>query len=393
MINEKQIDFLNSPRPKKRLKAIKKLASSLNYENGRGLANLNVHTKYSFSTYTPSMAVFMAHKFGLSVVGIMDNYTVKGAKEFGRACEMLSLRYVCGVQFCLKCDFLSDSVASVAVLGIAKKHFKRFDKDIEYLRVNQLKNAQNTLSAVNRSIEKFGLKISFKKDIAPMTACKKDGVYLSKQVYFALSQKLAKWDKSQLADFFSELKIDLSENDKRLAFSKNDPYYVYDLTDILYRFRDNFKAEKHYFDYKEAISLAEKYDALCSFQLTKESADKCFETDEDILFLIPNLKKAGFDAFSYEDGAYSTELNAKITQLCLENELLPLRLNEIEFPRDKFNKIGDECSNDAFLKSAFSICGSEKCLNTDGKGFLSSQLKIDNFSEKVELFSRIGKGE
>lgn len=393
MINERQIDLLDSASARKRLKAVKKLASSLNYENGTGSANLNVHSKYSFSPYTPSMAAFMAHKFGLSVVGILDNYTLKGAQEFGKACEALSIRYVSGVEFCLKCDFLGDLVASVAFLGIAKKNFNALDKDLAFLRDNQFKNVQKTIDAVNKGIEKFGLKISFKKDIASQVACKRNGVYLSKHVCFALSQKLAALDKSRLAEFFSELGIELTENDKKIAFSQNDPYYVYDLTDILYRFRDKFRTEKRYYGYKDVLPIAKKYDALCSFRLTKELSDNYLTSDNDIFTLIQKVKNAGFDVFCYDDGMFSAEINREIIEKCRLAELLPLRLNEIEFPRAKMNKVGEEYVNQALLQSAFSICGSEKCLNTNGKGFLSSQLKIESFEEKVELFARIGKGE
>ena len=75
-----------------RLAALKKLKTTLpDSEKKSDAVNIQTHTIYSFSPYTPSMAAYMAYKFDLRVAGILDNYTVAGAKEFIEACKILNL--------------------------------------------------------------------------------------------------------------------------------------------------------------------------------------------------------------------------------------------------------------------------------------------------------------
>ena len=48
----------------------------------RSGANLNVHTYYSFSPYSPAFAAYMAYRSGIKIAGICDFGTVSGSKEF-----------------------------------------------------------------------------------------------------------------------------------------------------------------------------------------------------------------------------------------------------------------------------------------------------------------------
>ena len=47
-----------------------------------GYVNNHIHTIYSFSPYSPAMAVWRAWQSGLSTAGIMDHDSVSGALEF-----------------------------------------------------------------------------------------------------------------------------------------------------------------------------------------------------------------------------------------------------------------------------------------------------------------------
>ena len=44
-----------------------------------GHVNNHIHTNYSFSPYSPSKAIWMAFKSGLSTAGIMDHDSISGA--------------------------------------------------------------------------------------------------------------------------------------------------------------------------------------------------------------------------------------------------------------------------------------------------------------------------
>ena len=61
-------------------------------------ANNHIHTIYSFSPYSPTLAAYMAYSAGLTSAGIMDHDSLSGAKEFKKACEILNLGSTCGVE-------------------------------------------------------------------------------------------------------------------------------------------------------------------------------------------------------------------------------------------------------------------------------------------------------
>ena len=61
--------------------------------------NNHVHTSYSFSPYSPSLAALRARQAGLKVVGIVDHDTVAGADEMRQACELLEMHCTVGCEF------------------------------------------------------------------------------------------------------------------------------------------------------------------------------------------------------------------------------------------------------------------------------------------------------
>jgi predicted metal-dependent phosphoesterase TrpH len=63
-----------------------------------GLTNNHVHTTYSFSPYSPSMAVWKAVESGLSTVGLMDHDSVGGADEFIAAGKTIGIATTIGFE-------------------------------------------------------------------------------------------------------------------------------------------------------------------------------------------------------------------------------------------------------------------------------------------------------
>ncbi len=67
-------------------------------EKGEGYTNNHVHSKYSFSPYSPTRVVYEAYKAGLDTVGLMDHDSIAGAKEFIEAGEIMGMATTVGFE-------------------------------------------------------------------------------------------------------------------------------------------------------------------------------------------------------------------------------------------------------------------------------------------------------
>ena len=71
--------------------------------------NNHIHTIYSFSPYTPSMAALRAREAGLAVAGSVDHDSLEAAAEMTQACRVLGLGCVTGFE--LRVSFKSTPFA------------------------------------------------------------------------------------------------------------------------------------------------------------------------------------------------------------------------------------------------------------------------------------------
>lgn len=60
--------------------------------------NNHIHTIYSFSPYSPAMALYLSWKNGLKTAGIMDHDSLAGAEEFLAAGEILGMPVTVGLE-------------------------------------------------------------------------------------------------------------------------------------------------------------------------------------------------------------------------------------------------------------------------------------------------------
>ena len=71
--------------------------------------NNHIHTMYSFSPYTPSMAALRARQAGLAVAGSVDHDSLEAAVKMTEACKLLGLGCVTGFE--LRVSFKSTPFA------------------------------------------------------------------------------------------------------------------------------------------------------------------------------------------------------------------------------------------------------------------------------------------
>ena len=398
MLTNTFVDALQTKRlPAMRLGALKKLKRSLPESIKRSDAvNIQTHTVYSFSPYTPTMAAYMAYKFDLMVAGILDNYTVAGAKEFIKACRILGITYSVGVE--LRADFKEGETpySNVALFGVAERYFKKITKDLAPYRSARRENVLSTIAAVNKKISASDLYIDYKKDVKPLV----NDVLLSKYVYFALAEKLVlKFGEGEkTCDFLiNTLKMELTDTEKGLLCDKTNPYYVYDLANIISDNYTVFHSFKNYPSPKEIVDIAHGVGAVCSFEYVLKRG-KGKKTDAELIEynekLIAKLKKLHFDAVSFDPSKFSKPVLEKFKKLLKDNQLLPLNLTRVEFPRRRFDcACADPELKRDMTEAVYAIVGSEMCENNkSSQGFIKGKdVLLDDYSDRIKLFAKIGR--
>ena len=92
--------YLDKQTKEERLEALSKMIADgvLGERKVTEEVNNHIHTKYSFSPYTPTMAVVMAYNAGLSTAGIMDHDSISGAEEFIKAGELVGMSTTIGIE-------------------------------------------------------------------------------------------------------------------------------------------------------------------------------------------------------------------------------------------------------------------------------------------------------
>ena len=401
MLKDSRLDAIeNGKSPSSRLAALRKLKANLpESEKKSDAVNIQTHTIYSFSPYTPSMAAYMAYKFDLRVAGILDNYTVAGAKEFIEACRILNLTSSVGVE--LRANFGEGETpySNVALFGIAQKYFAPLKKALVPYRDTRKENVESTLNAVNKKVVSYGISIDFKKDVKPLV----QEVLLSKYVYFDLAKKIIEkfGEGEKSCSFLIEaLKMELTETEIGLLCDVTNPYYVYDMANIISDNYTVFHTFKNYPLPEEIVKIGHDVGAICSYEYVIKRGKGKMSDEERIEFnhrLIKRLKNIGFDAISFDPSKFSSAVLSDFKKLIKENDLLPINLTRVEFPRRRFDcTCADKELKKDMTDAVYAIVGSEICENNKAtQGFISPEdVSVTSFADKIKLFSKIGrKGE
>lgn len=394
-LNDKYVDALSSRFETRRLGALRKLAEKDRETTADASFNLMIHSACSFSPYTPSLAAFMAFKFGIRLAGLMDNYTLAGADEFIKACRILGVSYSVGVELRADLPFTDAKVGNVALFGIAARGFKPMQRELKAFRETQKGNVSATIKAVNKYFKELGVSLS-EGEVMKLIPKAAEPVYLSKYVFLALAEKAFKlFGRDGTMKMLLERGFELSETEKALIMDEGNLYCVYDLANYLFECRDRFLASKSYHLPDEIIALGHKYGAVCAFEYSLRY--KLCDTAENralLSRLSREVKSAGFDGVCFDPNKLDGGLRETFLDELEKNELLALPLYSVEFPRQEFlNSFPDERTAAVMTEAAFTVVGSEMCENLTGEGFVASNLKVDGFHEKVALFSKIGRGE
>ncbi len=409
---------LNSSTAKDRLLALEEvLKTQTEKPNFReNDANNHIHTIYSFSPYSPTLAAYMAYNAGLTSAGIMDHDSLSGAKEFKSACKALNLGSTCGVEVRAKFNKGfgkmnhpdQNECIYMAAHGVALRYVDEFNAYLGNFRKKRNERNERMCNLISEKYAKYGITLDFEKDVAPLSKVEEGGSITERHLLYALAIKISNryLDRNELLSFLENgLGLTVSEKIKGYILDANNPHFLYDLVGVL-------KADTKFFYIdadeempiaEEFISKAKSFGAIPAYaylgdvgdSVTGDKKAQKFEDDylEDLFI---ELKKAGFLAIAYMPTRNTPEQLTKLQGLCKKYGMFEISGEDINSPRQQFCcKALAQKEYAHLIDSTWALIGHEYLVEKYGasEGMFSEKAlkEMPDLNKRIKLFAEIGR--
>lgn len=412
------INNLNCLSAKERLSALELLLKNQTKkpEKRENDANNHIHTIYSFSPYSPTLASFMAYSAGLTSAGIMDHDSLSGAVEFKKACEMLNIGSTVGVEVRAKFNKGfgklnhpdQDECIYMAAHGVAERFVDEFNDYLSYFREKRNERNERMCKLISEKYGKFQIALDFEKDVKTLSKETEGGSITERHLLFALAKKIANRfnDRSELVGFLENtLNLSVSEKIKAFLLDNENPHFLYDLLGVL-------KADTKFFyiDADEEMPVAEafiekakSFGAIPAYaylgdvtsSVTGDKKAQKFE-DEYLEELFIELKKAGFLAVAYMPTRNTPEQLTRLQALCKKYDMFEISGEDINSPRQQFCcKALAQKEFSHLIDSTWALIGHEYSVQKYGvdAGMFSKKSILDTpcLSQRIIKFAKIGR--
>jgi len=362
-----QVEQLNDPDRDTRLSAAGQVGEliatgELTHTPTREVNN-HVHTIYSFSPYSPTMAAFKAWEAGLLTVGIMDHDSVAGCREMLEAGKAFDIAATVGFE--VRVNFSgtpmegrrlnhpdSRNLVYMAVHGIPSQ---RLADAREFLKpIQKARNDRNRAMTgrMNEIISPWGLEqVDFQRDVYAESRAAEGGTITERHLMWALAKKVVeKTGKGEpLVSFVeSTMGIAIPDRVKTFLLDRDNPHYLYDLLGV---FKSTIIGKVYIQpNHLECISVHEMVDfahnigAIPAYAYLGDvgespTGDKKAQKFEDDFLddLLPELKRIGFDAITYMPPRNTQEQLLRLQKLCRQHDLMEISGVDINSSRQSFN--------------------------------------------------------
>ena len=358
------LEKLNSPVVSERLAAIRELGESVKAGvKQTDEVNNHVHSIYSFSPYSPCMAVVKAAQAGLQTVGIMDHDSVSGCEEMLEACKAVNIASTAGCEIRVNMDGTlvqgrktnnpdEPNVSYIAFHGIPRTQFKAVEKFLKPIHKARIARDRKEVELLNAKLAQLGApQLDFDADVMSISEAANGGSITERHILYALSLKLIKafGKGGKLITFVEkQMQIPIPGKLKEILLDLNNPHYAYDLLGV---FKSALVPEFFILSGKDecinvvdAVKFANKIGAIPAYAYLGDvgespTGDKKAEKFEDDYLdeLIPELKKIGFKAITYMPPRNTKPQLLRLQKLCRENELMEISGVDINSSRQSFN--------------------------------------------------------
>lgn len=393
-------------------------------------SNNHIHTIYSFSPYTPTMACLRGREAGLQVVGSVDHDSIAAAAEMREAGAMLGMGVVTGFECRVKLHTIDEEesgrarfaevklnnpdsagVAYVTVQGIPARSRARVEEFLAPIRAARLERTRAMAWAANEILASVGAPgFDFDRDVVGASQYARGGTVTERHLLFAMA--------SALVDGFGRGPALVEGLDRmgattagaareRLADADN-PHLVYDLLGILKaEYLDRFYIQPDHQerggelpDARTVVEFAKSVGAVpCYAYLGDVTAsptgDKRAEKFEDDYLdeLVGHLAELGFPAITYMPPRNTPEQLERLARLCAEHGLMEVSGVDINTPRQEFGC--PELSEPRFAHlntSTWALVAHEVLAQRPGHGLLDPADPLAGLPlrERVERYGALG---
>ena len=414
------IEKLNAAQTEERLAALEELKKRL--ENGEIEAperqvytNNHVHTKYSFSPYSPAKAVWMAYLSGLATVGIIDHDAICGAEEFIRAGEILGIPTTIGFE--LRTDWTNTKLAGkrinnpdqtssayICAHGLPHSQIKNADAYLGGIRAARERRNRAMIKSLNELINPHGLSVDYDSDVLPISYAQHGGEVTERHLLFALTEKLIQkfGAGEKLVDFLQgPMEISLSGSQKAQLEAQQSELYAYDLLNVL---KGSF-VPRIYIDsdtnetppVSEVVATIKQLGAIPTYcylgdvgaSPTGDKKEQKFE-DDYLEEVFEEVKRLGFTAIAFMPSRNTKQQLERVMALCDRYGFLQISGEDINQPRQSFVcKQLTEPEYRHLIDTTWAVVGHEKSAtqSLDAGMFAQETLNMD---ELIEKYMNIG---
>ena len=419
------IDRLDSDNYSERIRALTEIKALID-ENKitpnsvKPYVNDHIHTKYSFSPYTPSSAVFHAWQAGLETCGIMDHETTAGCKEFIEAGRILEIPVTCGLECRVKMTGTAlegkrinhqyqSSIAYFVMHGIPHQMIDKVDEVFKPLREKRKERIEKICDNLNSIIADNRLEISFKEDVLPLSMYSCGGTVTERHICQAIAKKIlsvTKEAKDVLYIFNQVLKLQLSKKSENKIYEldkKELEYFVIDIikrADMLGAYID---ADEECLHITELVDLCESVGAICAYAYLGDVEDnitsnkigtKAYE-DSYLELLAEELKRLNVSALTYMPFRNTRKQSENILALCDKYSFFQISGEDINSYNQPF--VTDLMLDPMFshLKdSTYAIIGNEiLATNNIENAMFSKKTRntIKDLNQRISYYAEIAK--
>lgn len=351
-------------------------------------ANNHIHTKYSFSPYSPTAAVFFARQAGLATAGIMDHDSISGAREFIEAGKTAGVATTIGLECRVSLAGTAlegkrvnnpdqKSVAYMALHGVPHQYIEYLNDFFAPLREKRNIRNKKMVENINALVSGCGIILNFEKDVIPLSNYSEGGSVTERHILYALALKIAeKYPRNTAAFLENELGVPLSEKQKNQMNDTHSGYFTYDLLGILkgaFIKKIYVDADEELLHISELSALAKRIDALLCYaylgdvtnSITGDKIAQKFE-DDYLEELFEILRHQNVDAVTYMPSRNTPEQLKRVMELCKKFGFFEISGEDINSPRQSF--ICGELAKPEFshlIKATWTLIEREKKLSTD----------------------------
>ncbi|MCL1927612.1 MAG: PHP domain-containing protein [Treponema sp.] len=409
-----------------RISALKDWKQRTNSKKQESLEiNNHIHTIYSFSPYTPAMAVLKAEQAGLAAAGSVDHDSAAAAQEMIAACAVLGLGGCCGIE--IRVDFTqspngdffakrklnnpdSFGIAYITIQGIPSAELEKTAAFLKPIREARLLRSRKMTENCNQILFDAGFQtIDFENDVIQISQYRKGGEITERHLMAAIAGKIIERF-GRGAELVEGLKkhfdIDPGPKIAKLLADPANPHYLYDLlgvfkTGLLPRIyiqpdKNECINAKTAVDFALSINAVPAYSYLGDIAESATGDKKAEKFEDDFLSeLFEEIKNLGFLAITYMPPRNTPAQMETIRRCASEGNYMEISGVDINSSRQSFNcpeVLNPDCRH--LLDTTWALIAHERLASTDSNwGLFSKNNPLVSLSlqKRIIIYAEAGK--